>query len=70
MKKVAIIKKCKSGDAEEGKPWCLYSHEGKLLGRHPSKESARNQEEAIKANSSKNLIKKLSSVIRYLGLFE
>lgn len=46
----AVIRKCKEGDSEKGKPWCLYTHDGsKLLGRHPTKESARQQEEAIKA---------------------
>jgi hypothetical protein len=50
MKKIAVIRKCKKGDAEEGKPWCLYTHDGsKLLGRHPSRESAEKQEAAIKA---------------------
>lgn len=49
----AVIRKCKKGDSEEGKPWCLYDHVGdKLLGRHPSKASARKQEAAIKANAS------------------
>lgn len=50
LDKIAVIRKCKAGDSEEGKPWCLYTHDGsKLLGRHPSKESARKQESAIKA---------------------
>jgi len=50
MEKVAVIRKCKKGDSEEGKPWCLYTHDGsRLLGRHPSKESAVKQEQAIKA---------------------
>jgi hypothetical protein len=62
MKKIAVIRKCKEGDAKEGKPWCLYDHKGeKLLGRHPSKESARKQESAIKAQAS------LYKVCNYLG---
>ena len=62
MKKVAVIRKCKSGDAEEGKSWCLYTHDGsKLLGRHPSKESAEKQEAAIKAQG------KLHTVISALN---
>jgi hypothetical protein len=35
---------------EEGGSYNLYSHKGKLLGRHPSRESAVKQEQAIKAN--------------------
>lgn len=63
----AVIRKCKSGDAEEGKPYCLYSHEGKLLGRHPSKEAAVKQEQAIKAKGGS---KHLSKITNYLFLFE
>ena len=63
MKKIAVIRKCKKGDAEEGKPWCLYMHDGsKLLGRHPSKESAEKQEAAIKAQG------RLSTVYKVLNL--
>jgi len=65
--KNAIIRKCKSGDAQEGKPWCLYSHENKLLGRHPSEEAAKKQEAAIKAKGGS---KHLSKVTNYLFLFE
>jgi hypothetical protein len=36
----------------EGNEWVLYSHEGKVLGRHPTKESAERQEEAVQANKS------------------
>lgn len=47
-----VIRKCRKEDEESGKPWCLYTHDGKrLLGRHPSKESAINQEKAVKAHS-------------------
>jgi hypothetical protein len=52
-KKVAVIRKCKKGDSVEGKPICLYTHDGsRLLGRHPSVESARKQEAAIKAQGN------------------
>jgi hypothetical protein len=48
----AVIKKCRKEDKEPGKPWCLYTHDGKrLLGRHPTKEDAYKQESAIKAQS-------------------
>lgn len=50
MSREAIVKKCKKGDGEEGKSTCLYSHEGKLLGRHKSKQDAYKQEAAIKAH--------------------
>lgn len=63
----AIIRKCKDGDAEEGKPICLYSHENKLLGRHPNEASARKQESAIKAKGGS---KHLSKITNYLFLFE
>jgi hypothetical protein len=36
----------------EGNEWVLYSHEGKVLGRHPTKESAEGQEAAVQANKS------------------
>lgn len=39
-----IVKKCDS-------QWCLYSHKGKKLGTHETKEDAYNQEYAIKSNS-------------------
>lgn len=46
--KTAIIRKCKPGDSEDGKPWCLYDrNEDKLLGRHPSREHALKQERVI-----------------------
>lgn len=48
--RVAIVKKCKKGDAKEGKDICLYSHDGKLLGRHKTKEDAYKQEYAIQKN--------------------
>jgi hypothetical protein len=37
----------------EGDQWILYSHKGKVLGRHPSKEKAEAQERAVEANKSR-----------------
>jgi hypothetical protein len=46
-----IIKNCRRGDSKGKKRVCLYSKKtGKLLGRHLSASSARNQERAIKAH--------------------
>lgn len=48
-----MIKKCLKKDIDLNRPmseqkWCLYSKDGsKLLGRHPSKESALKQERAV-----------------------
>lgn len=36
----------------EGDKWILYSHKGKVLGTHPSKEQAEAQEAAVEANKS------------------
>jgi len=53
VKLTAVIRKCKKGDAQKNKPICLYTHDGsRLLGRHPSVESAKKQESAIKAQGS------------------
>jgi len=53
MEVTAVIRKCKKGDGEAGKPWCLYTKDGKrLLGRHKSKEAAHKQEAAIKARQA------------------
>jgi hypothetical protein len=63
VQKKAVIRKCKEGDAQEDKPWCLYTHDGKkLLGRHPSKESAVKQEQAIKAQGT-NYVEAISTRI-------
>lgn len=55
--RTAIIKRCRKEDHDPNKSaadqkWCLYSKKspGKLLGRHPSKESAKKQEAAIQIN--------------------
>ena len=47
-----MIKKCKDSDKDDRpakeQVWCLYSKDGKkLLGRHPTEESAKKQEQAI-----------------------
>lgn len=48
-----MIKKCKKGDGKAGKPWCLYTKDGKrLLGAHKSEQDAHKQEAAIHAKSS------------------
>jgi hypothetical protein len=53
--KYSVIRKLKEEDKDPDKPaddqqWGLYSSDGsKLLGRHPSKEKALEQEQAIKA---------------------
>lgn len=51
--RIAIVKRCEKGDGEDGKEVCLYSHSGKLLGRHPNVESAKRQEAAIKAHEGR-----------------
>ena len=51
-----MIKKCKPSDHDPKRPkseqlWCLYSHDGrKLLGRHPTKADAYEQEKAIQVS--------------------
>lgn len=46
---VAKVQKCRKGDGKKGKPWCLYTKDGKrLLGAHKSKQDAYKQEYAIK----------------------
>lgn len=58
--KTAVIHECKPADkddrpADEQK-WCLYTSDGsRLLGRHPSKEKAENQERAIQVNKHASL---------------
>ena len=56
MNKSAIASECAIGLIKssivrhEGGQYILYSHKGKVLGRHPSKQKAIAQEQAIKAN--------------------
>jgi len=45
----AIVRKC-------GSQWCLYSHEGKRLGTHRTKEDAIKQEQAIQINKAKGSV--------------
>jgi len=51
--KKSVIKKCPKKDKTPDRPkseqnWCLYDSKGeRLLGRHPTKEKAKNQEKAI-----------------------
>jgi hypothetical protein len=48
---IEIIRRCKKGDSKDGKSVCLYSKStGKLLGRHKSRKSAEEQEQAIHAH--------------------
>jgi len=71
MKRIAVIKQCQEKDIDPDRPrseqkYCLYTHDGsRLLGRHPTKESAINQEQAIKAQSSKRV---LGFIIKYLRI--
>lgn len=54
----AVIRKLKEEDKDgSGKEWGLYTSDGKkLLGRHPSEESARDQEAAIKAKGGARIL--------------
>jgi len=55
--KVAVIHKCKKGDSQEGKSWCLYTHDGsRLLGRHKTKSDAEAQERAIQVSKHGNYL--------------
>lgn len=45
---------------KQGSKYALYSHSGKKLGTHPSKEAARKQERAIYASKAKNESKSCS----------
>lgn len=50
----------------EGSEWILYSHKGKVLGKHPSKESAETQERAVEANKSQIFKDRLADVLSEL----
>ena len=65
----ATIKKCKESDKKSSKDvYCVYDKAGdKLLGRHPSKESAEKQLAAIEINKH---AKHLAKITNYLFLFE
>lgn len=68
MLKTAVIKKCREQDIDPDRPrseqkYCLYSRDGsKLLGRHPTQDSAKNQEKAIQTRKHS----RLQLVINYL----
>ena len=38
---------------KKGNKYALYSHEGKLLGTHPSREAAESQESAINISKAR-----------------
>ena len=43
-----IVRRAKKGDAKPGKPWCLYTKDGKrVLGHHKTAKDAYAQEAAI-----------------------
>jgi hypothetical protein len=49
-----IVRRAKKGDAESGKPWCLYTKDGKrVLGHHKSAADAYAQEKAIHVSQGK-----------------
>lgn len=57
--KKAIIKRCPKKDQDERpkseQQWCLYTHdEDRLLGRHPTKDEALQQERVIQIHKHKN----------------
>lgn len=70
--RVAVIKKCRKEDHDPKRSaskqkWCLYTKNGKkLLGRHPSKESAEKQEQAIQIRKHGSTVQKLQLVIAAL----
>lgn len=45
---IEVVKRCKKGDKKVGKPWCLYTKDGKrVLGHHKTPADAYAQEKAI-----------------------
>ena len=59
MNKISIIRRCPKEDKDDRpnkqQQWCLYDSKGKkLLGRHPSKSKALNQEKAIQVHKHSN----------------
>jgi len=69
--RTAVIKKCREQDHDDRpaseQRWCLYTHDGKkLLGRHPSKESALKQERAIQVHKHGEAA---PSVVKYKGAY-
>ena len=57
-----MIRRCRKKDIDTSRPkseqcWCLYSKAtGKLLGRHPTKESAEKQERVIQMKKHGNVL--------------
>jgi len=66
----AVIKKLDEKDKDPDKPadkqlWGLYTHDGKkLLGRHPTRESAEEQEKAVQVNKQGNAMNILPEFIK------
>jgi len=50
-----------------GSKWCVYSHTGKILGHHDTKESAERQLRAIEAN--KSIVKVIDSILTTIRKF-
>jgi hypothetical protein len=49
-----IVRRAKKGDAKPGKPWCLYTKDGKrVLGHHKTAKEAYAQEKAIHVSQGK-----------------
>lgn len=59
-----MIKRCRKEDIDSSKPeseqkWCLYTKDGsKLLGRHQTKDKAKDQETAIQISKHSYFIYK------------
>lgn len=74
--KTAIIKKCRKADLDPKRSakeqiWCLYSKKNpdKLLGRHPSKDAAMEQEKAIHVRKGSTL-SVVANKLRKLAYFD
>lgn len=69
MLRTAVIKKCRKQDIDPDRPkseqqYCLFDSKGeRLLGRHPTKEKAYEQEKAIQVSKHGHLKK----VIRWIS---
>ncbi len=69
LARVAIVKECRQEDREPGRPYCLYAHDGKLLGRHETEQDAYKQEAAIKSRggSAVQLLDRAADGLEELG---
>lgn len=53
--KLGVIDRCRKRDLKKGRPkraqkWCLYTRDkSRVLGRHPTKKRAQNQERVVQA---------------------